>query len=194
MGDFKSEGKLYGYSYTLKINNNILVTRDFNVSGVNEKFRESCEMNDVMTLIMGDGSPRCNGFTGIIPSIIKNNSMKHMWDCYDGNGKLYELNIPNAKTTTFTFELNKRLNSAKHDDLYETMVSAVFIADQYQPMVLKKNDNYRIDLKGVLPKITSLLQDYMSMKTSSYTKEFNGVELKRFNKYSDKQLKRMRGE
>lgn len=164
----------YQFSYVFKINDNVHVTRDFNVKDYNDKFRESYEANELMLEIMGDGSARCNGFTGIIPSALKEKSIQKVWR--DSKFQYFDEEHDVNPTSTLSFEIKKRIGGEK-----EVILATQFETNSFQASVLKY-----ADIREKLPVIMETIK--ASMSATSYTTTYSGVTLDRYNKITKKKL------
>lgn len=165
----------YEFNYTFKINGVEQVSRDFNVRDYNDKFRESLESHDLLVDIMGDGSSKWNGVVGMIPSVIKNESVQRLWKSLEYD-KFNEQPIK-TKNTTFSFEIKKRVGDNK-----ETILQTEYENNFFQPSLFK----YKLDIREVLPEVMETIKTAMSM--DNYTTTYSGEQIKRYNKIHKKEL------
>lgn len=171
------ETKVYNYEFdfSLKINENILVYREFNVKGYNDDFRESLEAKELADEIMGN---KYSFIEGILPGVIKSSSMDLLWDGFNPNKAqtLKESTSTDDQTrpNRFSFEIRKKQGNGK-----EVILTSIFDANDFQGKL-------RIDLKDNLGKIKDLIKDYMSK--GKYTKSYLGSPLKRANKITKREL------
>ena len=83
------------FEFLLKINDNIICQRYFNIKNYNSTCRESLEMKEMMTEIMGMTEPLK---LGILPEFFKEKCLLSTWESYNPNyyqskNKLYTKNI-----------------------------------------------------------------------------------------------------
>lgn len=163
---------IYEFNYTIKINDNILVTRDFNVKNYNDKFRESLEARELMEDLMGDASA---SRLGMIPQYFVNKSIDDLWEKFESG--VEEPNFGAKRKDVFVLEINKRAIGEYRD----TILAVKFDADVLQQVVKKS-----IDLKPILKDVTQTIKEAMSRNT--YTLTYGKTRLTRANKISKKQL------
>lgn len=163
---------VYEFNYTIKINDNILVTRDFNVKNYNDKFRESLEAMELMKDLMAGGNA---GTLGIIPDYFVKKSIDDLWDKYESGSDNPHFGA--KRKDVLVFEINKRA----FGDNRETILATKFDADVLQQIVKKS-----IDLKPILKDVTSLIKEAMSK--NSYTLTYGKTRLNRLNKISKREI------
>ena len=165
----------YEFNYVFKVNGVEQVSRDFNVKNYNDKFRESLEGHDLLVDIMGDGSAKWNGVMGIIPNVIKKNSIQKLWKSFEFDN--FAEQPLKTKNTTLTFEIKKRVGDTK-----EVILATEYETNAFQP----SNFKYKVDIREELPEIMESIKTAMSL--DSYTTSYSGVSLKRLNKLPKKEL------
>lgn len=176
------ENVIYDFNFTVKINGNILVIREFKVRNYNDKFRESLEAEQLMRQILSDGF---NNQMGMIPELLAKQSMDDLWYKYDHN----YLDSPSLtevkeKADVITFEINKRTVGTHK----ETILSAN-LETRIHYTSFRSNDNRHktnIVLTPILKPILELIKDTMSQKT--YTLYYGDVKLNRLNKVNKRDL------
>lgn len=161
----------YEFNFTIKINEHILVTREFNVKKYNDKFRESLEAKELMDDLMGNGN--ATGYLGLIPKYLVNNSINALWQSYD-----YEPNVPKReKSDILVLEINKKFLG----DTKETILSTYYDVSNLQYRV-----RTQIDLKPILKTVINNIKEAMSQ--DKYTLTYGDTKLTRLNKITRKQL------
>lgn len=162
----------YEFNFTIKINDYILVTREFNVKKYNDKFRESLEARELMNDLMGNGST--TGYLGLIPKYLVNKSINELWE----NDYEYP-HTKKDKNDVLVFEINKR--TLGDVDTKETILSTAYDVSDLQYRVRSQ-----IDLKPILKTVIMVIKDAMSQ--DKYTLDYGGLKLTRYNKLTRKQL------
>lgn len=167
----------YEFDYSLKINDNILIHRDFNVRKYNKNFRESLEYRELVDELIGDFR---SGKMGLITKVLKKASIEQCWDTYNPNRvQSFEESISRddlGKSDEFLFEITQKIGNKR-----DTIFSCKFSGDPYQPKTRVK-----IDIKEELPEILETIRFYLSK--SEYTKKYGSVKLDRLNKLSKREL------
>lgn len=161
----------FEFQYSLKMNKIGLFTRDFNILGYNNKFRESLEAKELMEELMGDG-PRL----GLIPRYLKDRSVNDLWDAYEKN-ELYRIPKKGKKRPTkFVFEITKKISGTNQK---EVILSAEFDAIDIQKAALTD-----IDMRANFKEIVQTIRKYATMR--SLTNEAHDTKLTRNNRLSRK--------
>jgi hypothetical protein len=168
------------FEFVLKINDNIICQRYFNIKGYNNECRESLEMKEMMDDIMGVNQQIK---LGVIPDFFKYRCVVNSYKPY-----YYQNNYLNDKDDIFSLEvlknnvnkLRNKNNDFNLDDLQkEKLVEGTFDGKMFHP-----NVRYEIDIRSIIPEIIGVIQDYLG--SSSYTKEYGDVSLKRNNRLTQK--------
>lgn len=167
----------YEFNYSLKINDNILIHRDFNIRKYNKNFRESLEYRDLVDELIGDFR---SGKMGLITKVLKKASIEQCWETYNPNKvQSFEESLSRddlGKSDEFLFEITQK-NHNKRDIIF----SCKFSGDPYQPKTRVK-----IDIKEELPEILETIRFYLSK--NEYTKNYGTLKLERFNKLSKREI------
>jgi|AntDeeMinimDraft_5_1070356.scaffolds.fasta_scaffold05304_3 hypothetical protein len=168
------------FEFVLKINDNIICQRYFNIKGYNNECRESLEMKEMMDDIMGVNQQIK---LGVIPDFFKYRCVVNSYKPYYNQN-----NYLNDKDDIFSLEvlknnvnkLRNKNNDFNLDDLQkEKLVEGTFDGKMFHP-----NVRYEIDIRSIIPEIIGVIQDYLG--SSSYTKEYGDVSLKRNNRLTQK--------
>ena len=165
----KQNDTIKPFEFLLKINDNIICQRYFNIRNYNSECRESYEIKEMMDEIMGMNK---DFKLGILPEFFKEKCMTSLWEGYNPNyyqskNKLYTKNIFD-KQDIFKFEV------LAHK---EVITSSTFDGSLFQSGVRRS-----IDIREIIPQIIRTICDYMSL--DEYQKECGSVKLVRHNKYS----------
>jgi hypothetical protein len=168
------------FEFVLKINDNIICQRYFNIKGYNNECRESLEMKEMMDDIMGVNQQIK---LGVIPDFFKYRCVVNSYKPYYNQN-----NYLNDKDDIFSLEvlknnvnkLRNKNNDFNLDDLQkEKLAEGTFDGKMFHP-----NVRYEIDIRSIIPEIIGVIQDYLG--SSSYTKEYGDVSLKRNNRLTQK--------
>lgn len=167
----------YEFDYSLKINNNILIHRDFNIRNYNKLFRESLEYKELESELVGDFR---TGHPGLITNVLKKSSINQCWENFNPNrvqSVEESLNVDDmGKSDVFTFEVTQKVGSKR-----EVIFTTNFSGDPYQPKT-----RVRIDIKDELPQVLETIRFHMSK--SKYTKKYGSVTLNRLNNLGKREL------
>lgn len=167
----------YEFDYSLKINDNILIHRDFNVRKYNKQFRESFEYRDLVDELVGDFR---SGKMGLISKVLKRASIEQCWETYNPNRvQSYEESISRVdlgKSDEFLFEITQKVREKR-----DVIFSCKFSGAPYQPKT-----RIKIDIKDELPEILETIRFYLSKK--EYTKTHGATKLVRLNKLTEREL------
>tara|TARA_R110000796_G_scaffold219934_1_gene336014 strand:+ start:35816 stop:36376 length:561 start_codon:yes stop_codon:yes gene_type:complete len=170
------------FEFSLKINNHIICQRFFSIKNYNSDSRESLEIKDMMSDIMGVNQELV---LGLIPEFFK-------YQCIDNSYKPYSLQNNNLynKDDEFILVISKNnVNKLKNkdgqfdiDDLKrEVIASGSFDGNLFHP-----NVRYEIDIRGIIPDIINVISKYLSMR--DYTHYYGDVKLTRNNRLSVRDL------
>lgn len=156
------------YEFILRINNNIISQRYFNIRRYNEKCRESIEIIEMMDEIMGmDGYIQL----GIIPEFFKRKCITKSWDIY--NPLQYQNRDKVWEKPEFEY---------KSDFNFEVLVNKeVVVSTSFNANLFHNSVRYNIDIREIIPDIVRTITHYMSL--NNYTEKFGDVLLTRHNKY-----------
>lgn len=166
------------FEFSLKINDNIICQRYFNISGYNGDCRESIEMKNVMDDIIG---VKPDSQMGIIPEFFKQK-------CINNSYYLGVDDNPELKDDMFVFEFyenNSHLirdaeGDFNEDDLHKELIaSGGFDGSLFHP-----NVRYEIDIRSITYNIMRKLQKCASRR--SYNKKYGSIRLVRHNKLNRK--------
>jgi len=173
------------YEFILRINENIICQRYFNIKNYNEECRESLEIKEMMDEIMG-----MNGFLtlGIIPEFFKFQCITNSYKPYFSQNNHY-----NDKDDVFNLEIYKNNSSKikiKDEELdMDLFKKELIVSGNFNGNVFHPNVRYDINIRPIIPDITRIIVNYMSLK--NYTKTYGVVQLKRHNKLTVKDLQKI---
>lgn len=154
------------YQFLLKINDNIVCQRYFNLNNYNKDFRESYEVIEMLDEIMGMG----NSYElGIIPDFFKSKCVSKSWDTY--NPAFYQDRV--KFKDIYEIEDNFNFDVLIND---EVVASTSFSANLFQYSVRRN-----IDIRDIIPEIVRVISYYMELK--NYTKTYGGIKLSRNNDF-----------
>ena len=157
------------YEFVLKINENIICQRYFNVRNYNEKFRESLEVIEMTDEIMG-----VNNYLelGIIPEFFKKQCMAKLWGSY--NPSYYQTRVRKRDNLENEYYFN-----------LQVLINKEVVADtSFSAALFHYTIRYNIDIREIIPTIVNVITNYMSL--DNYTEKFGGVLLNRHNKYEQR--------
>jgi hypothetical protein len=159
------------FEFLLKINDNIICQRYFNIKNYNPDCRESLEIREMMTDIMGMSE---QVELGILPEFFKKKCILSTWDSYNPN--YYQ-----SKNKLYTKNIYDKQDILKFEVLVykEIICSGTFDGSVFQSGVRRN-----INIKEIIPLLIKTIGYYMSL--DEYTVEYAGVKLVRHNKYSKK--------
>jgi hypothetical protein len=172
------------FEFILKINENIICQRYFNVKRYNEQCRESLEIKEMMDEIMG-----LNGFSklGIIPEFFKFECMANSYKPYFSQNNHY-----NDKIDVFKFEVwrNNSHEIRNGEELDIALLQREMIASSFfDGKIFHPNVRYDINIRPIIPDITRIITKHLSFR--KYTKTYGDISLKRHNKLSVKDLQKI---
>jgi len=167
------------FEFSLKVNDNIICKRYFNVRNYNEQFRESLEVRDMLNDIMGIKE---SYNLGLIPDFFKRKCVDKTWDGYNPSYYQKRVRVKDIYEIEDTFYFEVLVDG-------EVVAATSFIGNLFQYNVRRK-----IDIKPLIPAIVRIIEEYMSL--SEYTTVFNGfksksktggIKLNRHNKFDDRE-------
>ena len=163
------------FEFLLKINDNIICQRYFNIKNYNPDCRESLEIKEMITDIMGMTESLK---LGIIPEFFKEKCVASTWESYNPNyyqskGNSYAKNIFD-KQDILTFEVL----------VYKEVISSgIFDGSLFQSGVRRS-----INIKDIIPQLIKTINYYMSL--NEYTHIYDGVKLVRYNELTKEEKQR----
>lgn len=162
------------FEFTLKINNNIICKRYFNIRNYNEDCRESLEMKEMMDDIMGVSQ---DIKLGVIPEYLKilcmENSHKPYYsqnNHFTNKNDIFYLDVTKNNISKIRRE-NKDISYLQH----EILASGTFNGTLFHP-----NVRYSINVKPIIPEIVKVINRYMAL--DEYTMAYGDASLSRYNK------------
>jgi hypothetical protein len=166
----KEEEMVKPFEFSLKINENIICQRYFNIKDYNEDCMASLEIKEMLDEIMGVNAPLK---LGIIPEFFKEKCMLSSWESYNplmvqSRERWYTKNIYD-KEDIFTLEVLA----------YKELVGvATFNGSVFQSGVRKF-----INIKDIIPSIVRTISTYLSL--SEYTETYDNIKLGRHPRHSE---------
>lgn len=170
------------FEFILKINDNIICQRYFNVRNYNDDCRESLELKEMIDDIVGVSQTIK---LGIIPEFLKYGCMDNSYNEYYG-----ENNFTYDKDDNFIFEVFKnnivKVRTKISDDSDNLLQSEVIASGGFNGNLFHPSTRYDINIKPIINDIVRIINNHMSL--NKYTKVYSGVELKRFNILTQEEL------
>ena len=159
------------FEFSLKVNDNIICKRYFNVRNYNENFRESLEVKHMLKDIMGiDDSYNL----GIIPDFFKGKCVNKTWESY--NPSYYQKKIR-----------AKDIYEIEDNFYFEVLIDGEVVASTcFSGNLFQYNVRRKIDIKPIIPKIVRSIEYWMSQ--NEYTSEYADISINRENKLTGKAL------
>jgi len=149
------------YEFLLKINDNIILQRYFNVRNYNSKSINSLEIIEMMDELMEVSTYQYN--IGLIPNFFKKLCVNKLWSSYhpkyiQTNVKVKD-NYENEDVFNFEVLVNNKI-----------VAKSSFSANLFQYSVRRS-----IDIRKIIPEIIKIICYYLSLK--EYTHNYGDVEL-----------------
>jgi hypothetical protein len=157
------------FEFLLKINNNIICQRYFNIKNYNPDCRESLEIKEMMDEIMGVSE---QVKLGILPEFFKQKCLANTWDSYNPN--YYQ-----PKNRMYIKNIFDKQDILQFDVLVykEVACSGFFDGSVFQSGVRRN-----INIKEIIPQLIKTIGYFMSL--DEYAVEYGGVKLVRHNDYA----------
>jgi hypothetical protein len=142
------------FEFLLKINNNIICQRYFNVDGYNQDILKSIELKELIDSLCGMNNGSF-GSCGIVPKFLKDKSVDYLWDRYDPYSEIrkedesIEKNIfKNEDIFTFEIKVDKNI------------VSKSIFSGNYFPTMVR----YQVNIKPIISNIIEEITEFFTRK------------------------------
>jgi hypothetical protein len=142
------------FEFLLKINNNIICQRYFNVDGYNQDILKSIELKELIDSLCGMNNGSF-GSCGIVPKFLKDKSVDYLWDRYDPyteNRREEDASdrdiFKNEDTFTFEIKVDKNI-----------IAKSTFSGNWFPTMV-----RYQVNIKPIIPSIIEEITEFFTRK------------------------------
>jgi len=140
------------FEFLLKINNNIICQRYFNVDGYNQNILKSVELKELIDNLCGMNN-NTFGSCGIVPKFLKDKSVDYLWDRYDPYSEVRREEDASERDIfknedIFTFEIKVDRN---------IIAKSVFSGNWFPTVV-----RYQVNIKPIIPNIIEEITEYLT--------------------------------
>jgi hypothetical protein len=144
------------YQFILKINDNIVCQRYFNIYGYNHKFRKSTLIKKTMDEIC---SPICGYGSGIIPNLLKKESENYLWNTFN----------PYYTEKNYTHILTNDIYDNESYFIFEILVKDEVIAQSsFSANCYPYEVRSSVNIRKVIPSILKKIAVNASKKDNEY--------------------------
>ena len=140
------------FEFLLKINNNIICQRYFNIRDYNENAIKSLELKELMDNIVGLNNGDF-GSVGIIPTFLKNRAVDYLWNNFNPYQEQTEVLRTTDKVDNYQFEIK--------------VDKAVVAKSQFSGNLFPPKVRYDVNIKEIIPSIMTEIRYYFSQKNYS---------------------------
>lgn len=140
------------FEFLLKINNNIICQRYFNIEDYNSNVLKSIQLKELIDNLCGMNNGSF-GETGIIPKYLKDKSVDYLWDRFDPYSETRREEDASERDIfknedIFTFEIKVDKN---------IVAKSTFSGNWFPTMV-----RYQVNIKPIIPSIIDEISDFFT--------------------------------
>lgn len=140
------------FEFLLKINNNIICQRYFNVDGYNQNVLKSVELKELIDNLCGMNN-NTFGSCGIVPKFLKDKSVDYLWDRYDPYSEVRREEDASERDVfknedIFTFEIKVDRN----------IIAKSTFSGNWFPTVVR----YQVNIKPIIANIIEEITEYLT--------------------------------